>query len=99
MCELRSGLDPASTAGNPVCTTHTGRGRGVPSFLVTFFLGKQKEVTRPKGRNALALDLDDRSQRRIARSKKIAGGARSHKQQSSSDSDRDSNGDSQKLAA
>ena len=24
MRELRSGLDPASTAGDPVCTTHTG---------------------------------------------------------------------------
>ena len=33
--ELRSGLDPASTAGDPVCTTHTGRGSGVAFLLVT----------------------------------------------------------------
>jgi hypothetical protein len=33
--ELRSGLRFVSTAGDSVCTTHTGRGRGVAFLLVT----------------------------------------------------------------
>ena len=71
-CELRSGLQGASTAGDPGCTTHPGRGSGVPSFLLlSGQAGEQKEVTRPKGRNAFA------SKKGHRRTAKIAGGARS----------------------
>ena len=62
-------------------------------FLGYFFLGKQKEVTRPSGRNALALEAKSekrkaQSAKRKAKSaerrakseeQKIAGKARSHK--------------------
>jgi hypothetical protein len=50
MCELRSGLEPASTAGDPVCTTHTGRGRGVAfSWLLLFDHSKRSDsAARPK---------------------------------------------------
>ena len=81
MCELRSGPPTPSTAGDPVCTTHTGRGRGVVfSWLLLFDHSKRSDSAA--GRNASALALEATSNKQQATSNKQQ--ATSNKQQATS---------------
>ena len=82
MCELRSGLDPASTAGNRARRMRGRRGRGVVS-LGYFSLTIQREVTRPSGRNAVAFDAtsDQRPATSKDRRQSPISGATSEKRQ------------------
>ena len=60
-----------STAGNPGCRMHPGRGSGVV-FSWVISLTIQREVTRPPGRNAVALEAtSDQRPRRSRRSRAL----------------------------
>ncbi len=84
-CELRSGLRFVSTAGNRTRRMRGRRGRGVGfSWLLLFGHPTiQREVTRPTGRNAVALESTATSDQRPATSEKRQ--AISDKRQATSD--------------
>ena len=73
MCELRSGLQGASTAGDPGCRMHPGRGSGVVfSWLLLF--GHPKRSDSADWPKRCCFKKEGRQ-----RKAKIAGGASSHK--------------------
>ena len=92
MCELRSGLQGASTAGNPGCTMHPGRGSGVHlSWLL--LSGHSERSDSAAGRNAFAVASKATSDKPQATAK-IASGARAHRRRSLARSPRSESADS-----